>query len=88
MVVPGGPGQRPSTGQLLEAITACGAAEVIVLPNDADSVRVAEIAASTAEADLEGAIRVAVIPTQAQVPGSPRSPSTSPAAPSTRTSSR
>ena len=67
MVVTGGPGRRPSTGQLLEAITACGAHEVVVLPNDADSVRAAEIAASTAESD-EG-IRVAVIPTQAQVQG-------------------
>jgi len=67
MVVTGGPGRRPSTGQLLEAITACGAHEVVVLPNDADSVRVAQIAASTAESD-EG-IRVAVIPTQAQVQG-------------------
>ena len=38
-----------------------------MLPNDADSVRVAEVAARTAETD-EG-IRVAVIPTQAQVQG-------------------
>ena len=67
VVVTGGPGRRPSTGQVLEAITACGAHEVVVLPNDADSVRVAQIAASTAESD-EG-IRVAVIPTQAQVQG-------------------
>ena len=63
----GGPGRRPSTGQLLEAITGCGAHEVVVLPNDPDSVRVAEIAARTAEADL--GIRVAVIPTEAQVQG-------------------
>ena len=69
VVVPGGPGRRPSTGQLLEAIVACRAAEVIVLPNDHDSVRVAEIAARTAEADSDGAIRVAVIPTHAQVTG-------------------
>ncbi len=67
VVVTGGPGRRPSTGQLFEAITACGAHEVVVLPNDADSVRAAQIAASTAESD-EG-IRVAVIPTQAQVQG-------------------
>jgi len=67
VVVTGGPGRRPSTGQILEAITACGAHEVVVLPNDADSVRAARIAASTAESD-EG-IRVAVIPTQAQVQG-------------------
>ena len=67
VVVPGGPGQRPSTGQLLEAITGCGAAEVVVLPNDADTVRAAEIAARTAEA--EHAVSVEVIPTQAQVQG-------------------
>jgi dihydroxyacetone kinase-like predicted kinase len=67
IVVPGGPGQRPSTGQLLEAITACGAAEVVVLPNDADTVRAAEIAARTAEAELD--VSVEVIPTHAQVQG-------------------
>ena len=66
-MVPGGPGQRPSTGQLLEAITGCGATEVVVLPNDADTVRAAEIAARTAEA--EHAVSVEVIPTQAQVQG-------------------
>jgi dihydroxyacetone kinase-like predicted kinase len=67
VVVQGGPGARPSTGQLLAAITSCGAAEVVVLPNDADSVRVAQIAARTAEEDER--IRVAVVPTQAQVQG-------------------
>ncbi len=67
VVVEGRAGLRPSTGQLLEAIAACGAAEVVVLPNDADSVRVAQIAARTAEED-EG-LRVAVIATQAQVQG-------------------
>jgi uncharacterized protein len=51
----------------LDAITACGAAEVVVLPNDRDSVRVAEIAARTAESDH--GVRVAVIPTHAQVQG-------------------
>jgi hypothetical protein len=67
LVVPGGPGRRPSTGQLLEAITGCGAAEVVVLPNDHDSVRVAEIAARTAEES--GDIRVEVVATHAQVQG-------------------
>jgi DAK2 domain fusion protein YloV len=67
VVVEGGPGRRPSTGQLLEAITGCGAEEVVVLPNDGDSIRVAEIAARTAESD-EGLV-VAVIPTVAQVQG-------------------
>ncbi len=67
VVVPGGPGQRPSTGQLLEAITSCGAAEVVILPNDADTVRAAEIAARTAVAELD--ITVEVIATHAQVQG-------------------
>ncbi|MEI2712597.1 MAG: DAK2 domain-containing protein [Nocardioides sp.] len=67
IVVEGGPGRRPSTGMLLEAIEASGAHEVIVLPNDADSVRVAEYAARTAEHDH--GLRVAVIPTHAQVQG-------------------
>jgi uncharacterized protein len=67
VVVEAGPGRRPSTGQILEAIEASGGAEIIVLPNDPDSVRVAEIAARTAEES--GDIRVAVIPTHAQVQG-------------------
>lgn len=67
VVVAGGPGQRPSTGQILDAIMQCEAAEVVVLPNDADSVRVAEIAARTAEES--GEIRVEVVASQAQVQG-------------------
>ncbi|GIM65932.1 hypothetical protein Pve01_87050 [Planomonospora venezuelensis] len=67
VVVTGGPGRRPSTGQLLEAIVSCGAAEVVVLPNDGDTVRAAEIAARTAEAEHD--VDVEVIPTQAQVQG-------------------
>lgn len=71
VVVEGGPGRRPSTGQILEAITGCGAREVVVLPNDGDSVRVAQIAGQMVENDpaLGGHVRVAVIPTQAQVQG-------------------
>ncbi len=67
VVVSGGAQHRPSTGQILEAILGCGAEEIIVLPNDADSVRVAQIAASTASTDH--GLRVNVIPTQAQVQG-------------------
>ncbi|HEX6149961.1 DAK2 domain-containing protein [Nocardioides sp.] len=66
-VVIGGPGHRPSTRDVLDAILATGAGEVVILPNDPDSVRVAEIAARTAESD-EG-IRVVVVPTVAQVQG-------------------
>ena len=66
-VVPGGPGRRPSTGQVLEAVTSAGAAEVIVLPNDRDSIAAAEAAARTARAETD--LRVAVIATNAQVQG-------------------
>jgi len=67
LVVRGGPGHRPSTGMLLEAIEQTGAQEVVVLPNDQDTVRTAQVAASTAETDHD--LRVAVIPTTAQVEG-------------------
>jgi dihydroxyacetone kinase-like predicted kinase len=59
--------RRPSTRELLDAILDSGAEEVVCLPNDADSVRVAQIAAQTAEQDHD--VRVVVIPTQAQVQG-------------------
>jgi DAK2 domain fusion protein YloV len=58
-------GYRPSTGDLLDAIRATGAAEVIVIPNDRDAMPAAEAAARLAHDD-EG-IRTAVIPTTAQV---------------------
>ncbi|MDP3969607.1 MAG: DAK2 domain-containing protein [Nocardioides sp.] len=67
VVVQGGPGRRPSTGDLLRAVVDCGAAEVVLLPNDRDSVRVAEAAARTAEQDAD--VRVSVIATTAQVQG-------------------
>ncbi len=66
VVIEGGPGRRPSTGQLLRAIEETGAQEVVVLPNDPDSIGVAEAAAH--EADAKG-IHVVVIPTRAQVQG-------------------
>ncbi len=64
--VPGGPGRRCSTGEILTAIRATDAAEVIVLPNDADTIAVAEAAAQAAR---DEGIRTAVIPTRAQVQG-------------------
>jgi uncharacterized protein len=67
VVVEGAPGRRPSTGEILEAVTTCGAEEVVVLPNDPDSIRSAEVAARTAESDEK--LTVAVIPTRAQVQG-------------------
>ncbi|KAA1426315.1 DAK2 domain-containing protein [Nocardioides antri] len=70
LVVEGGPGRRPSTGQLLDAIAGSGAQEIVVLPNDPDSVRAARVAASTAESDGVGqGLRISVIPTEAQVQG-------------------
>ena len=59
-------GARCSTGEILQAIRSTGSAEVIVLPNDADTIAVAEAAARTAR---EEGIRAAVIPTRAQVQG-------------------
>ncbi len=66
VVVRGGPGRRCSTGEILDAIRQSGCGEVIVLPNDADSVAVAEAAASAAR---DVGVRAAVIPTRAQVQG-------------------
>jgi DAK2 domain fusion protein YloV len=65
-VILGGPGRRPSTAQVLEAMVASGGQEVIVLPNDSDTVAVAEVAAREAE---EQGIRTVVVPTRAQVQG-------------------
>ena len=66
-VVPVGPGRKPSTGQVLDAVTRTRAAEVVILPNDRDSIAVAEAAA---RASREGDdVKVAVIATSAQVQG-------------------
>ena len=65
-VIPGGPARRPSTGEILAAIESCGAQEVIVLPNDPDSVAVAEAAAGAASG---AGTKVVVVPTSAQVQG-------------------
>jgi DAK2 domain fusion protein YloV len=64
LVVQTRPGRRPSTRQLLEAIQATHAREVVVLPNHVDSHAVAEAAAEQARAD---GTRVTVIPTVASV---------------------
>ncbi|MFC9691641.1 DAK2 domain-containing protein [Kribbella sp. NPDC056951] len=65
-IVVGGPGRRCSTGELLTAIEKSQAAEIVLLPNDKDSIAVAEAAATAARQD---GLRVAVIPTRAQVQG-------------------
>ena len=66
VVVQGEHGRRCSTGELLGAIERSGAPEIVLLPNDSDSIGVAEAAAAAARQD---GLRVAVIPTRAQVQG-------------------
>lgn len=66
VVVHGEPGHRASTAEVLGGIRRTGTAEVVVLPNDADSLAVAEVAAAAAR---EEGLRVAVIPTRASVQG-------------------
>ncbi len=66
VVVPAGPGRRCSTGELLTAIRATHAEEVVVFPNDGDTIGVAEAAAHAAR---DEGIRAAVVPTRAQVQG-------------------
>ncbi len=63
-VVPGGPGRRASTAELLDGIRRARARDLIVLPNDADSLAVAEAAAGQAR---DEGLRVGVIPTRASV---------------------
>jgi dihydroxyacetone kinase-like predicted kinase len=66
-VLVAGPGRRPSTGEILDLVHGCGAEEVVVLPNDPDTIRAAEAAAI--EAEEVGDVRVVVVPTKAQVQG-------------------
>jgi DAK2 domain fusion protein YloV len=58
VVVEGGQTMNPSTGELLEAIAACPAPQVVLLPNNSNVILAAEIAA--AEADRV----VVVVPTR------------------------
>ena len=58
---------RPTTADLVAVMAETGAAEVIVLPNDERTLRYAEAAARTVEQDH--GLRVAVLPTVAQVQG-------------------
>jgi dihydroxyacetone kinase-like predicted kinase len=71
--------------EILEAIVSTGAQEVIVLPNDHDSVAAAEAAARRPRADD---VRVAVIRPDAQVQGLAALAVHEPGRPSTRTCSR
>lgn len=58
------PDRRPSTQELLDAATATGAAEVVLLPSDRDTRSVADIAADLGR---KRGIRMAVIPTRSIV---------------------
>ncbi len=57
---------RAATGDVLAAVRAAGAPAVVVLPNDRDTLAVAESAAQVARAEGR---RVVVVPTRAQVQG-------------------
>ncbi len=64
--VPARPGRRPDADALLSAILGTGAAEAVLLPNDRSTLAAATSAADKAEGED---VRVAVIPTTAQVQG-------------------
>jgi uncharacterized protein len=66
VVVDGGPSSNPSTGELLDALRRAGASEVVLLPNDGNTLAVASAAA--AQARDEG-YSVAVVPTRSVLQG-------------------
>ncbi len=65
-VVSSAPGARASAGQLLDAIRRTGAASVVVLPNDKDTLMAAEVACRAATDD---GIVTAIIPARTAVQG-------------------
>jgi uncharacterized protein len=66
VVVDGGPSSNPSTGELLDALRRAGASEVVLLPNDRNTVAVASAAASQAR---DEGYSVAVVPTRSVLQG-------------------
>ena len=66
LVVEGGPTRNPSTAELLAAVRDEAAAEVVLLPNDANTLAVASAAAAAARDD---GFAVAVVPTRSGVQG-------------------
>ncbi|MFC7491750.1 MULTISPECIES: DAK2 domain-containing protein [unclassified Knoellia] len=66
VVVPSSPGARASAGQLLEAIRRSGAASVVVLPNDRDTLMAAEVACRAATDD---GVVTAIVPARTAVQG-------------------
>jgi uncharacterized protein len=65
-VVDGGPGRSPSTGEVLAAVRATGAGNVVLLPNASQVTGVAEAAAEQARAE---GIHATVVPTRSPVQG-------------------
>jgi DAK2 domain fusion protein YloV len=65
-LVAGGPTANPSTAELLAALRATGASEVVLLPNDGNVRAVAEAAADTARHD---GLSVVVLPTRSVLQG-------------------
>jgi DAK2 domain fusion protein YloV len=59
-------GRRPSTAEVVAAMRATGAAEIVLLPNASQVTGIAEAAADEARAD---GIRVTVVPTRSPVQG-------------------
>jgi DAK2 domain fusion protein YloV len=66
VVVDGGPTSNPSTAELLDALRARGASELVVLPNDGNITAVASAAAAAAR---EEGLSVAVVPTRSVLQG-------------------
>lgn len=66
-VVAGGPTANPSTQEVLDAILATGAGQVVVLPNDANVRAVAQAAAC--QATERTGVEVVVVPTQSVLQG-------------------
>jgi uncharacterized protein len=65
-VVDGGPGRSPSTAEVLAAMVATGARNIVLLPNASQVTGVAEQAADAARAE---GIRATVVPTRSPVQG-------------------
>jgi len=65
-VVPSAPGARASAGQLLAAVHETGAASVVILPNDKDTLMAAEVACRAAEDD---GVVTAIVPARTAVQG-------------------
>ncbi|HVM29059.1 MAG TPA: DAK2 domain-containing protein [Mycobacteriales bacterium] len=66
LVVQGGPTSNPSTGELLDAVRRSGGAEVVLLPNDGNTIAVASAAGRAAR---DEGVSVAVVPTRSVLQG-------------------